>query len=74
MVNTLITEQRAANTNITTKLELILAQNNLAQINDAIIDDLTRAYVNNWRTNSGLTDKQKMEFVITWLRDRNYIK
>ena len=74
MVNTLITEQRTANTNITTKLESILAQNNLAQINDAIIDDLTRAYVNNWQTNSGLTDKQKMEFVITWLRDRNYIK
>ena len=74
MVNTLITEQRTANTNITTKLESILAQNDLAQINDAIVDDLTRAYVNNWQTNSGLTDKQKMEFVITWLRDRNYIK
>ena len=74
MVNTLITEQRTANTNITTKLDSILAQNDLAQINDAIVDDLTRAYVNNWQTNSGLTDKQKMEFVITWLRDRNYIK
>ena len=74
MVNTLITEQRTANTNITTKLESILAQNDLAQINDAIVDDLTRAYVNNWQTNSGLTDKQKMEFVITWLRERNYIK
>ena len=60
--------------NLSTAILSISTGDTLETIDDTGITALTAAYVKNWQTHSGLTDKQKMEFVITWLRDRNYIK